>query len=1238
MRILRRTAVALTAILCVCGSGAVPSFAAPATGAPTADALALDDATKRAQELDILATFVPFAERFWRASDLTEPDTGRYDAVGSGVTQPRGAGDIALVEATLLVAEPDQASFGGVPRATMLDHTIQSIRHEALTNVLSGRSYRRWGGGTWQASLETYGWAYAAHLLWDRLDNDTRTLVRTVLTGEANILITKPIATASPGDTGAEDNGWNTPTPALAAVMFPDDPNRAAWEHTAQKLAINASSTAADATSSTPVDGAPLSSWIASANLNADLTVENHGFFNPIYQQVAPLLVGDAAIFYGRAGRPVPQAFSFRFQEIWQRVLGRLADDNGDLAMPAGQDWISKDYQHLDYLSILATRFDDRAASVLESRALQTVARRQATHADGSILGQPVLGYESMIVKRLAVSWWNHTLFGPSPVPTRQEYDAARAATDGVTQFPSVNVIAARLPGASAYMSWDTDSPMGLWIPREEQHLDDPLLTYYEKGSLVGSAAGAVSSYSCACAQDRFSTAGAIGNRDFSMTVFPDGTALLLDRGTGNTFTYSLERIPGVTGDRSIYSAGGTGLGSLPGTWVNAADRLGMVVLGGAGITAADVNSTNNTRLITGSAGTGSGNRGAALFSTVDHATTAALAAHVAQPVVPEGWSALVARAPDGTGRLAVARWGGPASAPLTINDARGAPVPVEEATLDGGRSAFTAALDKPASEGETLRFFVDAEAPLLAHQDGEDRAVLTNAGTAPARARTTYIPSSGNPLTVTRVIAAGETVTARIVGGRLTLAGPEYEHLLDARSTLTALQASIPTWRAQNRISIGDAARLTGLAGAAGEQIGTATSAADATDPNTGAVAAVVDAATRVVSLLTPGGTTSADIRQAIDQARQAAAGALAQAAASLTVVLDVRTLGQALPGDPLTLRVSAVNRGLSAATDGAVTLTQPAGWTLPSHTPAFGALPPGASTQVDLTGTVPPDASGSADLMATLTYTAFGQRTVEAKATVPVRPLYTISPVTPAVPLAAGGWNQATFTLHNNAGRPLDIDLDARAPDGVVATLDRSRVTVPAGGEVKVSAELGNDRLVTGTGELTIDAATPTGVTATATTQLRYSDNLAWNPIGTPFPVLSADSSQAPFPPALANDGNASTFWVSGGPAVPGNGPTPAHPIVLGVDLGHPVPIGSVTVIPRPGFSPKTYTVQTSTDGQSWQNSAQVTGGPNGPRTTTFPATTARYLRLWMTDGYDTAGSPPRNTQVAELQVRAS
>ena len=79
--------------------------------------------------------------------------------------------------------------------------------------------------------------------------------------------------------------------------------------------------------------------------------------------------------------------------------------------------------------------------------------------------------------------------------------ETARAERQGVPRTRAYAVIAARLLGASAYMSWDTESLMGL-DPAVSEHLDDPLLTDYAKAVSSGSAAGAVTAYSCACAED----------------------------------------------------------------------------------------------------------------------------------------------------------------------------------------------------------------------------------------------------------------------------------------------------------------------------------------------------------------------------------------------------------------------------------------------------------------------------------------------------------------------------------------------------------------------------------------------------------------------------------------------------------------------------------------------------------------------------------------------------------------
>jgi F5/8 type C domain/NPCBM-associated, NEW3 domain of alpha-galactosidase len=1195
----------------------------------------LSDSQKRALVLTILEKFVPHAESYWRDSDISQPNTGRYLATGDGVTQPRGAGDIAYAYATLLAAKPDQASFGGVSRAVMLDHTIRSIRHTAYTNKLSGAGHNRWGGGTWQASLETYLWGYAAYLLWDRLDEDTRTLVRRVVEGEAEILVTKPIATATDGNTGAEDNAWNAPTPALAAALSPASPRAATWRRTAMKLALNASSMPGDAQSTQVVDGTPLREWMSSVNLNSDLTMENHGFFNPVYQQVAPLLVGDAAIIEARAGRPLPAAYSFRVTEVWERLLGPLAADDGDIVMPAGQDWISKDYQHLDYLAILATRFGRADASVLESRALTAVATRQATHANGSILGQPQLGYESMLIRRLAGSWWNHTLFGPSPAPSESEFAAARAQTAGVHRFPQSGLVQGRFTRASAFMSWDGARPMGLVVPGAgDDNPDDASFTYYAPFSLIGSASGS-GTHTCDCQPDRFSTAGTIGARQFSMTAFPDGVTLLLDRGTGNTFTYSMERVRGVSENRPVYSAGGTGLGELTGNWVNLAGRIGMIVAGGSGISARETTGTNNTTLVTGSTATGSGNRGAILLPLVDHATTARLAATVRQPATPAGWSALLATAHDGTGRLAVARWAGAGSTELSLTDPAGAPILREETRVHGGTGTARVALPAPASAGQTIRFFVSSDGPLVARQDGEDRAVLTNPGTAAVRATVRYV-SDGNSQTDVRVIWPGETVTVRIVGGRLTTAGPEHEAIASGRTTVNGLLADIVSWRDAGQIGAGAAGRLTGTARLAGQALDRAAVAVELEQPDTREAVLALEDAARAAERLLPAVDVPSGIRAALGAAQERIQADLTAARGHLRVTVTAWAGGAATPGEEMPMLVAVHNRSGATIQQGQLSVRVPSGWTVPGPVD-LGSIQPGrfavATAAIRIPATASPGAT--AGLTAVVAYRSQEQTTSQsADLRVSVQPLLTVASAEPALPLAARGWNRTVLTVANNANRPLAVALTNQAPTGTTARPARSDVTVPARGSAQVTVELTNESQTTGTGRLAIVAATTGGMSATAGVDLLYSDNLARNPVGAALPAAFADSHQATFPERLATDGDPATFWVAAGSAA-GDGPTAARPIAVGVDTGRAVQIGSVTMRPRVGYGPRTYEVQVSDDGQTWGTVVSVPSAANTVTTTSFPPVTARYVRLRITDSWDPI-RPPRNVQLAELEVR--
>jgi hypothetical protein len=1198
----------------------------------------LEDDEKQAIIVDILERFVPHAESFQRASDLTEPQTDWYEATGSGVTQPRGAGNLAFAYVTLLEALPEAESIGGVPREILIDNIIQSIRHEAYTNALSGAGYNRWGNGTWQASLETYPWAFAAFVLWDRLDNETRDLVANVLIAEADILIDKPLASGEEGDSGAEDNAWNAPTPALAAVMFPDHENAEVWRETAIRLALNASSTSLDATDDTTIDGKPLDEWMASVNLHPDLTLENHGFFNPIYQQVTHVNIGDAAIVYGAAGVSLPESFSFRTETIWEEILMRLASDDGDLIMPAGQDWTSKDYQHLCYLSILATRFQRPEASVFESRALETIAARQSVHDTGAILGQEALGYETMLVKRLAAAWWHHRLFGPSPVPDDTAFIEARRAAGGVKAFSYSDFIAARLETAFVSMSWDSARPMGLVVPHGDSDIADPIFTYYAPKSLVGSASGPVGVHTCDCGADHFSTAGAIGDRLFSMTAFRDGATILLDQGEGATFTYALETVPGITGARPIFSAGGEGMGLLDGDWVNAADRLGMIVRGGGGISAKTVSGTNDQIVITGSTGTGTGNRGALILPLTDAATTAALAERVAQPAVPEGWSALVGQAGDGSVRLAAARFGGPSVADLSLFDDRGAPVPEEAAIVDSGRADFRMRLGPTSSKGETIRFFVQSDAAITAHQKSEHTAFIANPTAAPIQVVVTYIPDIGAPLVTEGVLGSGQVLYATPVDGRFILAGPELPLLVEARGVATALLDTLENrGDAAAGRNIGATAALIAATKRAKFKIESATAIAISDDTR---VAAAIRRCNRALNHV----AWAAARPQIPEEMADAAMASVEQIRSLLTNAADlasgvsiwVTPVGSVIPGESLRIVLVCRNRSRRAARDGVAVVSGPEGWGGTGDVPAFDHLSPGESAAAEIMLQVPATAAPAStqDLTVHLAY-RFGRASKERTSTIAVTvdPAVEVLSTHPQIPLAKGGFNQADFNIINFTDRVLDVLLLADAPEGAVATLSTAAVSLEAFETQTVTVTLAGADRIEGRDLLTLFATADTGATSSADTEVTFTRDMALNPYAVPWPHMSASSQQSAHPSVLAQDGDTDTFWVSGG-TESGDGPTPESPETLAVDFGRPLEVGAVVMVPRSGYGPTAYTVSVSDDGAVWTDVAEVPSAADDTVTTTFPPMVARFVRLSVTGSWDWV-QPPRNVQIRSFIV---
>jgi hypothetical protein len=216
---------------------------------------------------------------------------------------------------------------------------------------------------------------------------------------------------------------------------------------------------------------------------------------------------------------------------------------------------------------------------------------------------------------------------------------------------------------------------------------------------------------------------------------------------------------------------------------------------------------------------------------------------------------------------------------------------------------------------------------------------------------------------------------------------------------------------------------------------------------------------------------------------------------------------------------------------------------------------------------------------------------------------------------------WGQARSTLHGN--------LQVNAPSGWVVTPANQpfalssngvpvhddytvSVTAPAGADLGsttigfVATDVDNWNKPTATAESTLVVSWPAGTTAVANT------------------VHPANPSGTTFLAAHAIDGNTVTFWndnTDGG-----------YPDILTITAPSPQTLGGVTIIGHSAGSLADFTVQTSSDGQTWTEQARVTGNTAVTVPVSFQQpVTATQVRLTVT--LDEPSSLGVFTRIAEF-----
>jgi hypothetical protein len=320
-------------------------------------------------------------------------------------------------------------------------------------------------------------------LVWPDLSDNLREAIKRVAAVEADRIAAKPPKDYHPGDTGAEENGWDSHAPAVALGLDPNHPHAKDWWHALKVYAVNTYSIKADQTSNATIGTDHLKDLVTTANLFDDFTLDNHHIFHPDYVQVCGQELGESLMILELANLLAPSDFPKDFrsyathhaQQVWQQIMRPLTLPDGEFARPNGTDWTLHTSQTPSYPAYVTTLFADPIAFVAESRLLEHARRRRALSPPGRILGDTNLEWfwEPILIKRCCTALLQHALR-----PTQSSLSAAPQLDRMVEQryWPDAKIWLRRNPNYFVSAAWG-NRRMGTFIPLGDNYLKNPYCT-----------------------------------------------------------------------------------------------------------------------------------------------------------------------------------------------------------------------------------------------------------------------------------------------------------------------------------------------------------------------------------------------------------------------------------------------------------------------------------------------------------------------------------------------------------------------------------------------------------------------------------------------------------------------------------------------------------------------------------------------------------------------------------------
>jgi hypothetical protein len=230
---------------------------------------------------------------------------------------------------------------------TRLKILVNTVASQHISNHANG-----WGA-SWQSPMWTGLIARAAWFNWSDMSEQTKTYVANMVASEADYAARQKIkyyadATGTiinSGDSGAEEVSWMSNALQVALVMFPNHPNQFIWASTLVQFSLAAWARPEDVTSSTVVNGAPLSAWLKGSNVVSNGVIMNHNriasdYSTTIYQTL------DTAPLFVFANYTVPQAVKQLLAPVYAAFTGvpfgggtTYVLDSADIYYPQPNDW-----------------------------------------------------------------------------------------------------------------------------------------------------------------------------------------------------------------------------------------------------------------------------------------------------------------------------------------------------------------------------------------------------------------------------------------------------------------------------------------------------------------------------------------------------------------------------------------------------------------------------------------------------------------------------------------------------------------------------------------------------------------------------------------------------------------------------------------------------------------------------------------------------------------------------------